>query len=57
MAISMVQPKSNGAEVKSEGPASNGHANGNGVEAKKVEISNGSIPVVGFRYNEYDGKA
>jgi hypothetical protein len=49
--------KSNGVHAKSEVATSNGHANGNGVDAKKVENSSGSIPVVGFRYNEYDGKA
>ena len=36
------------------GDASNGPANGNGVEAKpEVASPNGE----GFRYNEYDGKA
>jgi DUF4097 and DUF4098 domain-containing protein YvlB len=47
--------KLNGVHAKSEVATSNGHANGNGVDAKKVESFSGSILVVGFRYNEYDG--
>jgi hypothetical protein len=42
-----------GVEAKT-GDASNGPANGNGVEVKpEVASPNGD----GFRYNEYDGKA
>jgi len=43
----------NGVNAKT-GDASNGPANGNGVEVKpEVASRNGE----GFRYNEYDGKA
>jgi hypothetical protein len=50
------QAQSNGVEAKSEQAKANGHANGNGIEAKKVESPTSAKPVVGFRYNEYDGK-